>query len=33
MKEEYLEEEHILFLESDDYIKMLIELEESEKNI
>jgi hypothetical protein len=28
MREEYLEEEHIIFIESDDYIKMLKELSE-----
>jgi hypothetical protein len=33
MREEYLQEEHNLFIESEDFIKMLKELEESEKNI
>lgn len=28
MREEYLEEEHINFIESEDYIKMLRELSE-----
>ena len=33
MREEYLEEEHNLFIESDDFIKMLKEFDEYEKNI
>ena len=33
MREEYLEEEHNIFIESDDYIKMLKELDEFEKNV
>lgn len=33
MREEYLQEEHNLFIESEDFIKMLKELDEFEKNI